>query len=241
LQGSRRPTQRKSEKEMSMKYWKRGELRTQMPFATLVFINLRRETICEIDCPLTCVSLEIYCLNGQICVWRRVDDLEFFTGAIATLSEAQRKAVWRIEGLGALKYLREFHLSGSLFKSIDAIQFFPGFDTALARVSKLSIVPRARPLELLDVAPSDLAREWRSYLNRRRKWILVHGIVRDHCMALMPLDLPAYVLLWLCDWLPNVAVVTEIKKIRLIENLIASRRRVLAARDAVVREPRRLQ
>jgi hypothetical protein len=80
-------------------------------------------------------------------------------------------------------------------------------------------------------------------------------------MALAPLALPSYVLLWILDWLPvpslfhargstlatgrkgtcalvcvandTRAGVPEIKKLRLIEAVMASRRRVLSSRAAV--------
>jgi hypothetical protein len=45
------------------------------------------------------------------------------------------------------------------------------------------------------------------------------------CLALAPLCLPAYVVLWIIDWLPEYARKPEIKKIRLIQGVTESVRR----------------
>jgi ankyrin repeat protein len=46
--------------------------------------------------------------------------------------------------------------------------------------------------------------------------------ILDTCIAMAPLTLPAYVMLWILDELPNYHRVSHIRKIRLIENVIKS-------------------
>ena len=53
----------------------------------------------------------------------------------------------------------------------------------------------------------------------------VHRDYLHIAIALAPLNLPTYILLWLLDWLPEFALKPEIKKIRLLERIYESRRR----------------
>ena len=46
------------------------------------------------------------------------------------------------------------------------------------------------------------------------------------CLAIFPLDLPAYVLLWIIDWLPNYDKLFHLSKITLIQNVYASIRKL---------------
>jgi len=55
--------------------------------------------------------------------------------------------------------------------------------------------------------------------------VLIHWQLVDIVLALAPLDLPGYVLLWICDWLPYFANESEHYKITLITNTIDSIRR----------------
>ena len=52
--------------------------------------------------------------------------------------------------------------------------------------------------------------------NRSIQWQNVRYEVLDFCLALAPLNLPAYVLLEIFDWLPNMALVNHCLKIHLI-------------------------
>jgi len=57
------------------------------------------------------------------------------------------------------------------------------------------------------------------------QWCHAHAIIVDIVMALAPLNIPCWVLLWIVDWLPRVAQVgTELLKIRLIERVTESMR-----------------
>jgi len=57
-----------------------------------------------------------------------------------------------------------------------------------------------------------------------------HDRLRDAALALAPLDLPDYVLMWILDWLPEFTERSELRKIGLLRSVRASRTRVLAAR-----------
>jgi hypothetical protein len=46
-----------------------------------------------------------------------------------------------------------------------------------------------------------------------------HNSYRELVLALAPLNLPSYVLLWILDWLPQFGPKPEIKKIRLIDGI----------------------
>jgi hypothetical protein len=48
-------------------------------------------------------------------------------------------------------------------------------------------------------------------------WREVHKFIVGACLALAPIDLPAYVLLWMFDYLPGYAHLEQFRKIRLIE------------------------
>lgn len=47
-----------------------------------------------------------------------------------------------------------------------------------------------------------------------------HAIILDVCIALSAAQLPAYVLLWIMDFLPSFNFVSHLKKIRLIESIV---------------------
>lgn len=53
-----------------------------------------------------------------------------------------------------------------------------------------------------------------------------HADIINICLALAPLDLPPYVLLWIMDWLPNYDRLSHHKKIELIESVVKSIRAV---------------
>ena len=46
------------------------------------------------------------------------------------------------------------------------------------------------------------------------------------CLALAPLELPPYVLLWIVDWLPRYDLLSHHKKIHLIESVVQSIRKL---------------
>ncbi len=48
----------------------------------------------------------------------------------------------------------------------------------------------------------------------------------DICLALAPFQLPAYVLLWIMDWLPNFDRLSHYKKIHLIQSVVKSIRQI---------------
>jgi hypothetical protein len=74
--------------------------------------------------------------------------------------------------------------------------------------------------------------------NRRTKyvgtfWVVIHAQILDIVIALAALDLPAYVLLWIMDWVPRLfcfadvpAEITEHRKISLIMRVVESIRSV---------------
>jgi hypothetical protein len=63
--------------------------------------------------------------------------------------------------------------------------------------------------------------------NQQLQWPKVHAMILDAVITLAPLQLPAYILLWIFDWLPWIERAhVELKKIRLIESVIGSIRRV---------------
>lgn len=69
------------------------------------------------------------------------------------------------------------------------------------------------------------------------RWQVVHKVILETVVAMAPLALPAYVLLWIIDWLPDYDKVHgALKKVSLIQSIIESTRRVLAARGASVKK-----
>lgn len=54
----------------------------------------------------------------------------------------------------------------------------------------------------------------------------VHPEILDFCISMWPLRLPNYVLLWIVDWLPNYCKASHIRKIRLIESISKSIRKI---------------
>ena len=63
-------------------------------------------------------------------------------------------------------------------------------------------------------------------------WALAYPYYLETVMALLPLDLPAYVVLWMLDWFDKFRVAPEIRKVQFVEALRQSRRAILARREA---------
>jgi hypothetical protein len=59
-------------------------------------------------------------------------------------------------------------------------------------------------------------------------WCDAHNFIVNACLALAPIDLPTYALLWTFDWLPGYANLGELQKVRLIESV---QRSVLDVRE----------
>lgn len=65
----------------------------------------------------------------------------------------------------------------------------------------------------------------------------IHAVVSNITVALAPIDLTPYVLLWIVDWLPYVSThMPTLTKLRLIESLQTSIRKVRGARDQSKRQ-----
>ena len=64
------------------------------------------------------------------------------------------------------------------------------------------------------------------------QWRAVHYVVLEVTLALAPSELPSYVVLWVLEWLPALRHHVHIQVFRLIESILASRSRVLAARPS---------
>lgn len=74
--------------------------------------------------------------------------------------------------------------------------------------------------------------------NRSLQWRLVQPKILDICVAMAPLQLPPYVLLWIIDWLPFYeAAVSHHKKIALIENINNSCVRIYERREETPAAP----
>jgi len=69
-------------------------------------------------------------------------------------------------------------------------------------------------------------------------WALVYPYYLETVMALLPLDLPAYVVLWMLDWFDKFRVAPEIRKVQFVEALRQSRRAILARRETRTVEQR---
>ena len=79
---------------------------------------------------------------------------------------------------------------------------------------------RTRPGRAFVGALADPACQWRA----------VHRFLLDRALALAPLALPTYVLLWLLEWLPEMRYHVHIQAVRLLEAVRASVQRVLGTR-----------
>lgn len=69
-------------------------------------------------------------------------------------------------------------------------------------------------------------------------WQLAYPYYLETVMALLPINLPAYVVLWILDWLDKFRVAPEIRKVQFVEALRQSRRAILARRETRLVEQR---
>ena len=72
--------------------------------------------------------------------------------------------------------------------------------------------------------------------NFELEWRKVQPLIVDICIGLAPLNLPIYVLLWIIDWLPHLERAhKEVKKVRLIESVVGSIRKVETSRRSTAK------
>jgi hypothetical protein len=70
--------------------------------------------------------------------------------------------------------------------------------------------------------------------NRRLDWNVIHSHILGLFLALAGKQLPVYIMLWIMDWLDPMAINAEhfhFKKVRLLEGLVESHRRVINKRQ----------
>jgi hypothetical protein len=71
--------------------------------------------------------------------------------------------------------------------------------------------------------------------NTRIQWNNIHPLIVDCFFGFASRELPVYVMLWILDWLEPMSLAVEwrhFEKVRLLERLVESRRRVLANRGS---------
>ena len=65
------------------------------------------------------------------------------------------------------------------------------------------------------------------FLLQSLQWPVIHALILDIVIAMSPLNLPAYILLWIIDWFPYLERRhTEYRKVTHIIRIIESIRRV---------------
>lgn len=110
------------------------------------------------------------------------------------------------------------------------LERWPKPDELLRNVTNLSFLPRLLPFQSFPAenAYVNTFGMQGAFLKRlhtffvQKTWRYLHGELLDKCVALAPFELPLYVLLWTFDWLPNVAVVEERKKVALLTFVLHS-------------------
>jgi hypothetical protein len=115
-----------------------------------------------------------------------------------------------IEGLDSLPNLSSFVVTGVPLDD---------FDQVLLRKLVCSLKSVTLPTDM-----------WTKELLALRCWRGTHPVLLNIAIAMAPLALPVYVIMWICDFLPDVASVPDVKKVRLIEGVQTSRRRLLHLR-----------
>lgn len=74
------------------------------------------------------------------------------------------------------------------------------------------------PVELRNLGATDLVPTARKLLPKLRR-ASFHRILLDVCIALAPLQIPAYVLLHIVDWLPFMDLFDHRSKIELLQSI----------------------
>lgn len=78
---------------------------------------------------------------------------------------------------------------------------------------------------IIGLFESNNEREFQHILDRNRsiQWREeLHKTIVDYCLAMAPFDLPAYILLWIFEWLPLMHLVQHQKLIHLIQGVVNS-------------------
>ena len=77
---------------------------------------------------------------------------------------------------------------------------------------------------------AEFCKNTRSLEEAGRPWYRIRQTLIDQVLALFPLELPSYVMLWILDWLPDYVHCEHHRKIHLIEKMVGSRRDVMKRR-----------
>jgi hypothetical protein len=132
--------------------------------------------------------------------------------------DVKRETGWRglsaIKGLELLPNLSSFAVTGLPFLFFDKAVLFK-----LVYTLQLVFMPEEM---------------WTKRLLALRCWKGTYPLLLNVACAMAPLGLPVYVLMWICDFLPAVASVPDLKKVRLLEGIRTSYQRILLLHDTPV-------
>jgi hypothetical protein len=133
-----------------------------------------------------------------------------------------------VDGLASLGLQQLSLLAMTLRKA----ETWPAMHRVMSTVKSLELHPSVTGVGIRWTTPQDrlvqTANSFRKIVYEQ--WQNMHAEIVDIVIALGPVKLPAYVVLWTVDWLPGMMSHNELRKITLIANVIKSRANVLAKR-----------
>jgi hypothetical protein len=181
------------------------------------FIDRREETILEVVPAANVVRIFL------------ANDGTLKTGGFVTLgkmTEEQMDRVFRIENL------HEYDLEWIDFghcRLIDCVENWPHRYEIFQRLVGFRVQMHALPAEFRAINKNsvELAAKLKTYFV---SWKAVYRLLMENTIAMAPLELPQYVLLWTFDWIPGVGQHAEYKKVRLIEGVLQSRQSIIDKR-----------
>ena len=206
----------------------------------LEFVDVHKAIVAHIDCWPSCRRLFINLEAG--CVW--ADE----QGYLVRIGFRQCKPVSFIRGLDLFQSLEHLAIDTSHMSNVVPVVHWPRWHETMRNLKSLwlerELLPRTMYKNLFHPPLSNVSTRRPAYWDK--EWVaddsppmlaqlrmhcwLKRGLL-ETCIALAPLALPSYILLWICDYLPSVAEISELKKIKRIEGIVATRRRLLAARN----------
>ncbi len=145
-----------------------------------------------------------------------------------------------IRGLENLPLLNHF-LIETCVKNNRVLSFdrWPNIESSISTLEYLSLPRCFLPASVVHLAnyasytlkvdhanPEDRVDHLLDFLRKRmRKFEVFHEKITDGTIALFPVELPPYILLWIGDWLPNALLFKESTKVELIFSLYQSARK----------------
>ncbi len=193
-----------------------------MNLVRLEFVDKNGRIASYVNCPVNTKSVEFVFVEGQVEIWI---DYKVYIRCSMKLWEKMR----HIRGFKFLRNLKSLYIDGDTCTMAPFFEW-PEVSEILKRVSYISLPSSCVPAYLKIFANFATIH----YSDRSDKFIaglklhyplskpFLNRKIVNLAIAFCNTELPLYIIVWICDWIPNMRFLVEYEKVFIIENVFKS-------------------